>query len=125
MKEDKKIANHLSEIGINSDISPYLNICNKESGYLGISGVSNDSRDLEEQMDTNERCKMALELQFKRIADYIGSYYVYMKGVDAIVFTAGIGENACNFRKLVINELSETIGAKLDEKANELIKELK
>ena len=94
-----------------------LNICNKESGYLGISGVSNDSRDLEEQMDTNERCKMALELQFKRIADYIGSYYIYMQGVDAIVFTAGIGENSKNMRKSVLDRVS-VLGVKVDEEAN-------
>ena len=98
-------------------IDEMLQILNKESGYLGISGVSNDSRDLEEQMATNERCRLALDLQFKRIADYIGSYYVYMKGVDAIVFTAGIGENSKNMRKSVLDRVS-VLGVKVDEEAN-------
>ena len=98
-------------------IDEMLQILNKESGYLGISGVSNDSRDLEEQMETNERCRLALDLQFKRIADYIGSYYVYMKGVDAIVFTAGIGENSKNMRKSVLDRVS-VLGVQVDEEAN-------
>ena len=98
-------------------IDEMLQILNKESGYLGISGVSNDSRDLEEQMETNERCRLALDLQFKRIADYIGSYYVYMKGVDAIVFTAGIGENSKNMRKTVLDRVS-VLGVQVDEEAN-------
>ena len=87
-------------------IDELVNICNKKSGYLGISGVSNDSRNLEEQKETNPRCKLALELQYKRIADYIGSYYVLMGGADAIVFTAGIGENSSGMRKAVLERVA-------------------
>ena len=95
-----------------------ITILNKKSGYLGVSGVSNDSRDLEEAMDKgNERAKLALDIQYKRIADYIGSYYVYMGGVDAIVFTAGIGENCARCREQVIERVS-VLGAKLDLEAN-------
>jgi len=59
-------------------ISELLVILNRKSGYLGVSGVSNDSRDLEKCLYTNERCRLALDIQYKRIADYIGSYYIQM-----------------------------------------------
>ena len=67
----------------------------------------------------NERAKLALDIQYKRIADYIGSYYVYMGGVDAIVFTAGIGENCARAREQVIERVS-VLGAKLDLEANNI-----
>ena len=86
------------------NVHKILQMLNHESGYLGISGVSNDSRLVEnamkcpenatpEQKETARRCKLAFDLQYKRICDFIGSYYVLMGGVDAIVFTAGIGES--------------------------------
>ena len=99
------------------DIDTLLEICNKKSGYLGVSGFSNDSRDLEERKYTDERCKLALNLQYKRIADYIGSYYVLMGGVDAIVFTAGIGENNHEMRENVLNRIS-VLGVEVDKEAN-------
>ena len=100
------------------DAAQVVNALNKKSGYLGVSGVSNDSRDLEEAMDAgNERAKLALDIQYKRIADYIASYYVYMGGVDAIVFTAGIGENCSRCREQVIERIS-VLGAKIDKEAN-------
>jgi len=98
-------------------ISELLVILNRKSGYLGVSGVSNDSRDLEKCLDTNERCRLALDIQYKRIADYIGSYYIQMGGLDAIVFTAGIGENSSRCREQVINRLA-VLGIKLDPEAN-------
>ena len=102
----------------NLTISEVLTILNKKSGYLGISGVSNDSRDLEDGVEQgNERCKLALDLQYKRIADFVGSYYVYLGGVDAIVFTAGIGENSNRCRAEIIHRLA-ALGLILDEKAN-------
>ena len=62
-------------------ISEVLNLLNKKSGYLGVSGISNDSRDLEAGVESgNERAKLALDIQYKRIADYIGSYYVLLGG---------------------------------------------
>ena len=99
------------------DLDELLRICNKESGYLGISGFSNDSRDLEERKYEDPRCKLALNLQYKRIADYIGSYYVFMKGLDAIVFTAGIGENNHEMRENVLERVS-VLGVKVDKEAN-------
>ena len=98
-------------------ISELLIILNRKSGYLGVSGVSNDSRDLENCLDTNERCRLALDIQYKRIADYIGSYYIQMGGLDAIVFTAGIGENSSRCREQIISRL-KVLGIKLDPEAN-------
>jgi len=95
-----------------------VEILNKKSGYLGVSGVSNDSRDLEAGMAAgNKRCKLALDIQSKRIADYIGSYYVLLEGIDIIVFTAGIGENSSRCRRDVLNRL-KVLGVEIDEEAN-------
>lgn len=97
-----------------------ITILNKKSGYLGVSGISNDSRDLEEAVNQgNERAKLALDLQYKRIADYIGSYYVLMGGIDAIVFTAGIGENSPRCRQSVIDRI-QVLGAKINPEMNKL-----
>ena len=114
---DPTVVSYMCEkLGV--DASTLVNMLNKKSGYLGVSGVSNDSRDLEEAMDAgNKRAKLALDIQYKRIADFIGSYYVYMGGVDAIVFTAGIGENCARCREQVIERVS-VLGAKLDLEAN-------
>lgn len=98
-------------------ISELITILNKKSGYLGVSGVSNDSRELEANLDSNPRCRLALDIQYKRICDYIGSYYVLMGGIDAIVFTAGIGENSPRCRAEVIKRLN-VFGITLDEEAN-------
>ena len=92
---------------------------NKKSGYLGVSGVSNDSRELEKAAESgNERAQLILDMQAKSIADYIGSYYVYMEGIDVIAFTAGIGENSAAFRARVLDRI-KVLGVKYDE---ELIK---
>ncbi|MDD4187934.1 MAG: acetate kinase [Bacilli bacterium] len=94
------------------------NYLNKESGYLGVSGVSSDSRDIEVGIKNgDERCILAQDMYINRIVDYIARYYVELGGCDAIVFTAGIGENALNTRAQVINKLS-ILGIKLDEVAN-------
>src|SRR5699024_9581198 len=71
-----------------------LNVLNKESGMLGITGFSSDLRDIQEQVDTNPRAEMALEVFAARIHQYLGSYAARMSGVDAIIFTAGVGENS-------------------------------
>ncbi len=101
-------------------VQEVMNDLNKKSGYLGISGVSSDSRDLWSAADEgNERALLAIRKQTKMIADYIGAYFVEMGGVDAIVFTAGVGENAPRTRRLVVERL-RALGAKLDEQANEV-----
>ncbi len=99
-------------------VKEITNILNKLSGYLGVSGVSSDSRDVNDAADKgNHRARLAIDIQAKRIADYIASYYVYMGGADAIVFTAGIGENAPTTRANVINRLA-ALGVKIDEERN-------
>ncbi|MDY0115178.1 MAG: acetate kinase [Acholeplasmatales bacterium] len=93
-------------------------ILNKKSGYLGVSQLSSDARDLEEAaFRGHKQAILAFELQAKRIADYIGSYYVYMGGLDAVSFTAGIGENSPYLRKLVLERL-KVLGVLIDEEAN-------
>jgi acetate kinase len=102
----------------NLTVSDVLYILNHKSGYLGVSGISHDSRDLENAMNRGDRrSKLALDIQYKRIADYIGSYYVYMEGIDIIVFTAGIGENSTRCREEVLRRL-KVLGVEIDVEAN-------
>ena len=94
-------------------------ILNKQSGLLGISGVSSDSRDIEDGMKIgNARCTLAQKMYTRRIIDHIAKYYVELGGCDAIVFTAGIGENSIHTRREVIDGLS-ALGVKIDEEAND------
>ncbi|MCQ2749193.1 MAG: acetate kinase [Clostridia bacterium] len=93
-------------------------ILNKKSGLLGVSGVSNDSRDVMEAMATNERAKVANDMFEYRIVKYIGAYAAAMNGVDAILFTAGVGENSIATRKSIMEKISY-LGIKLDEAAND------
>ncbi len=104
----------------NKSIREVMNDLNKQSGYLGISGVSSDSRDLwDAAYKVDDKALLAIKKQAKMIADYIGAYFIRMGGVDAIVFTAGVGENAPNTRALIVERLS-ALGAKLHEEANEV-----
>ena len=94
-------------------------ILNKQSGLLGISGISSDSRDIEDGMKIgNPRCTLAQKMFTNRIIDYIAKYYVELGGCDAIVFTAGIGENSIHTRREVLDGLS-VLGIKIDEEAND------
>ena len=102
----------------NLDIPGVMNVLNKKSGVQGLSGVSSDFRDLEEGHNAgNARCTAALEVFCYKVAKYIGSYVAAMNGVDAIAFTAGIGENAGLVRKMVVEYLGY-LGITLDEEAN-------
>ena len=103
----------------NLDIAGVMNVLNKKSGVLGISGgLSSDFRDLEEGMNSgNKLAENAIDVFSYRVAKYIGSYVAAMNGVDAIAFTAGIGENAPIVRKKVVSYLGY-LGITLDEEAN-------
>ncbi len=104
----------------NKTASEVVNELNKKSGYFGMSGRSNDARDVTAGMEQGDhRCKLTFDVQAKRIVDYIASYYVYMGGCDAICFTAGMGENLVHLRKNILNRLG-VLGVKLDEKANDV-----
>lgn len=95
-----------------------IDILNKKSGVEGISGVSSDFRDLDSaSMDGNKQAAVALEMFAYRAAQYIGSYVASMNGVDAIAFTAGIGENNSKMRKAICEYLGY-LGVMLDEQAN-------
>lgn len=115
---------------IDATILPYLitkfnftpeeldKIMNKQSGYLGISGVGSDSREIEDGViEGNERCILAQNMFIRRVIDYIAKYYFELEGVDAIVFTAGIGENAVLTRGEIVKKLS-FLGIELNEEEN-------
>lgn len=104
----------------NLTVSEMLNILNKKSGVLGMSGgISSDFRDIKAAMDDgNEVAEQTLEAYAYRVAKYIGSYVAAMNGVDAITFTAGVGENAAWLRPMICQYLGY-LGVKLDEAASE------
>lgn len=96
------------------------NYLNKKSGVLGLSGISSDFRDIEEAAkEGNERAALALEVFAYKVRKYIGSYVAAMGGVDAIVFTAGLGENAPGMRDKICNGL-EYLGTRVDPEKNNM-----
>lgn len=93
-------------------------VLNKKSGVLGVSGVSSDFRDVEgAEAEGNKRAKAALDMFHYRVGKYIGQYVAAMNGVDAIVFTAGLGENSSGSRKAICDYLGY-LGVTIDEEAN-------
>ncbi|PEE38228.1 acetate kinase [Bacillus pseudomycoides] len=101
-------------------VEEVLNILNKKSGMLGLSGFSSDLRDIEQaEKEGNHRAEVALDVFVERIHKYIGSYAARMKGVDAIIFTAGIGENSALIRERVLEGL-EFMGVYFDPKRNNI-----
>lgn len=102
-------------------VSEVTNELNKKSGLLGVAGYS-DSRDVEKAAaEGNENAKLALEMYDNRVAKYIADYYIELNGkVDAIVFTAGVGENGIDARSNIVKKLAP-LGITLDEEANKAI----
>ncbi|MBP7174751.1 MAG: acetate kinase [Thermoclostridium sp.] len=104
----------------NYDAAMLNELLNKKSGMLGISGISSDFRDLDEAANNgNERAELALEVFAYSVKKYIGSYAAAMGGIDALVFTAGIGENNSGIRKRVLAGL-EFLGVEVDDEKNNL-----
>ena len=104
----------------NLDIAGVMNVLNKKSGVLGLSGVSSDFRDLEEAAAAgNDRAEKALKAYNYRVVKYIGAYVAAMDGVDVIAFTAGLGENGKSTRKAICDHLSY-LGIKIDDEANSI-----
>ncbi len=94
------------------------NAINKQSGLLALSKKSSDSRDVEDGIKQgDENCILAQKMYVRRIVDYIAKYYVEMQGCDAIIFTAGVGENSADTRRDIIKEL-QVLGVTLDANAN-------
>jgi acetate kinase len=103
------------------DYDELFSIMNFKSGLLGISGVSKDVRVIEGKAKKgDERCRLALEMFCYRVAKYIGAYAAALGKVDAVVFTAGIGENSASMRREICSNLG-IIGAKLDNGKNQAV----
>jgi len=102
----------------NLSVAQIDGILNKKSGVLGISGVSSDFRDIEQAAEQgNERAKLALGVFVHKVKKYIGAYAAVMNGVDAVVFTAGLGENSAETRKSICKDMC-FLGIELDEAKN-------
>lgn len=102
-----------------SSIDEVFSILNKRSGVLGISGLTNDMRDLIEEIEEHQdrRAKLAIDMFCERTKKYIGAYLAYMDGADALCFSAGIGENSPIIREKICENLT-FFGVELDEKLN-------
>ena len=100
------------------NIDEMLNVLNKKSGVFGVSGVSSDFRDLDAAANEgNERAKLARDMFVYRVIKYIGAYTAAMNGVDAITFTAGVGENDGKVRKMILENFGY-LGIKIDDEKN-------
>lgn len=97
------------------------NVLNKQSGLLGVSGVSSDMRDVQAAAaEGNKRAQLALKIFVRRVADYLGRYFVELDGhIDAIAFTAGIGENDAYSRREILASVSNALGIVIDHEAND------
>ena len=116
---DPTIVEYLAH-SLNKSLEEVMVILNKKSGVLGISGVSSNFRDLDKASNEgNERVKLAVEVFSYRTAKYIGSYIAAMNGVDAIVFTAGLGENNIVVREQILDHFGY-MGITLDKEANQI-----
>lgn len=102
----------------NLDLEGVMNVLNKQSGMLGLSELSSDFRDIDEAMENgNKEAAAAYNVFIHRVVSYVGAYVAVMNGVDAIVFTAGVGENDPSVRANVCKSLGY-LGVKIDEEAN-------
>lgn len=102
----------------NKSVEEVFNDLNKNSGFLGVSGVSSDSRDIEEGIkEGNERCALAQDIFCQRVANYIAMYNNILNGADVIIFTAGLGENSIDTRVNIANRIT-SLGVKIDLERN-------
>ena len=98
------------------EMETYLN---KKSGMIGVSGVSSDSRDVENAMkEGNERAKLTYDLYVNRVINVVGGYVMQLGHVDALTFTAGLGEHATLVREMICKKLEEPLGIKIDYELN-------
>jgi len=102
-----------------------MNVLNKKSGLLGVSGVSSDCRDIEDGIKAgNERCKLAMDKLVQTVVNYIAQYYVELGGIDCLCFTAGIGENGPDVREAICEKLA-CLGITIDVSKNNFRGELR
>ncbi|GAB5051437.1 acetate/propionate family kinase [Pediococcus ethanolidurans] len=121
---DVSLVNYLMEKLKITDFSEMIKILNTKSGLLGISGISSDMRDVLEARHKSRRAELAVEIFVNNIVKYIGAYIAEMHGIDALVFTAGIGENGMLVRKMIVDEL-DYFGLKIDDERNQVQGELR
>ncbi|MDU5334445.1 acetate kinase [Enterococcus sp.] len=118
---DASLLPYLMEKAGIKDINEMIDVLNKKSGVLGLTGISSDMRDIENGAEEgNEDAILALDIYCDRIRKYIAQYISVMNGVDAIVFTAGVGENADPVRRMVLENLT-WFGIEIDEEINKSI----
>ncbi len=119
---DPSVMNYLCTC-TGKSVEEMYQIFNKKSGLLGVSEVSNDSRDIADACAKgNELALLADRLFIRRVCDFIGQYFVRLGGADMIVFSAGIGENSPDFRKKVCSEIAPSLGVKIDEELNSTLR---
>ena len=110
---------------LNKSADEIITMLNKNSGLLGVSGVSSDSRDVEAGANEgNERCALAERMYAQKIANFIAMYNNLLDGADAIVFTAGVGENSINMRKMIIERI-HSLGVATNDELNNVRGEFK
>lgn len=95
------------------DAQDAIDMLNKQSGLQGVSGISSDMRDIIDNMDKDANAKLAFDMYADRVKKFIGQYLAVLNGADALVFTAGVGENSIPFREAVLNGL-DWLGIKVD-----------
>ncbi|AMV61045.1 Acetate kinase [Pediococcus damnosus] len=100
------------------DSDEMLNILNNKSGLLGVSGLSDDQRELKKLATTQPRAQLALDMYANRVIKFVGSYIALMNGVDALIFTGGVGENSFEMRAQIMASFSY-VGATIDQAKNE------
>ena len=104
---------------LNKSADDVMNILNKKSGLLGVSGISSDARDIVNGCkEGNELALLARKMHVNTVANFVGQYFVELGGCDAIVFTAGLGENDVDFRVELCEKLKGALGIELDLEAN-------
>lgn len=101
-------------------IKSFMNVLNKKSGALGISGISSDFRDIENAAAEGDvRAQLSLDVFAQKVKCYIGSYFAEMNGADMVVFSAGIGENGIDMREMICSEL-DALGMEFDKERNQV-----
>lgn len=116
---DPAIVEYIAKVD-NINAEQVLNILNKQSGVLGVSGISSDFRDLDKAAsEGNERAKLAVDIFLYSVKKYIGAYAAAMGGVDAVVFTAGVGENGADYRERICSDM-EFFGISIDSEKNKI-----
>lgn len=115
---DPSVMNYLCKC-TGKSVEEMYQIFNKQSGLLGVSEVSNDSRDIAAACEAkNPKALLADKLFIRRVCDYIGQYFVRLGGADLIIFSAGIGENSPEFRQKVIDEIAPALSVEIDRELN-------